>query len=47
MQKYHDVQYKKNVKDIIKKFQKKKSQQKIRQTSTKRVFINILKKNQN
>lgn len=30
MQKYHEVQYQKNLKDILKKFQKKKNQQKIR-----------------
>lgn len=30
MQKYHDLQYQKNVKDILRKFQKKKNQQKTR-----------------
>lgn len=46
MEKYHEVQYQKNIKDIVKKFQNKKNQQKIRQSKTKKVFLNILKRNQ-
>ena len=45
MEKYHNQQTKKNVKDIIKKFSAKKKQEKTRTIKTKKVFIQILQRN--
>ncbi len=45
MQKYHEIQYQKNMKDVIRKFYRKKNQEKNRDIKTKKIFANILKKN--
>lgn len=46
MEKYHNKQTKKNVQDIIKKFIINKNQEKLKTIKTKKIFINILQRNQ-
>ena len=46
LQKYHQIQVKKNIKDIIKKFSVKKTQENLRNVKTRKIFISILERNQ-